>query len=193
MKKMQINKLSILLLFLLARLTVSADIAIQKPQKPQNLQDTKYYFANVDSFATHTFYVKKSVNNKTYKLKQDAAFLIKVNGAAENEELEVWAVNKSNQQKTNSFILTAVKPTEPVRSSTNYIAITFYFDKAGKLNHKQTVLKPDCYSKKQFIPLLSFKNPTSGFGALSFLSFFSFLVLLSTFLIGKMKQRNIYV
>ena len=187
---MQINKLSVLVILLLSRLFASADIAIQKPK---NQLDTKYYFANVDSFATHTFYVKKSANNKTYKLKQDAAFLIKVDGAAGNEELEVWAVNKNNQQKSNSFILTTVKPTEPISSSTNYIAITFYFDKAGKLNHKQTVLKPDCYSKKQFVPLLSFKHPMSGFNSLSLLSMFSFLVLLSAFIIGKIKQRNVYV
>lgn len=187
---MQINKLSIVLLLLLVRFSASADIAIQKPK---NQLDTKYYFANIDSFATHAFYVKKSANDKTYKLKQDAAFLLKVNGAKGDERLEVWAVNKSNQQKSNSFILTTVKPTEPISSSTNYIAITFYFDKAGKLNYKQTVLKPDCYSKKQFIPLLSLNKPISGFNSLSLLSIFSFLVLLSAFLIAKMKQRNLYV
>ena len=187
---MQINKLSVLVVFLLFRLFASADIALPKQK---NQLDTKYYFANVDSFATHTFYVKKSANDKTYKLKQDAAFLLKVNGAKGDERLEVWAVNKSNQQKSNSFILITVKPTEPISSSTNYIAITFSFDKAGKLNYKQTVLKPDCYSKKQFIPVFSLKHPTSGFNSLSLLSIFSFLVLLSAFLFAKMKQRNVYV
>ncbi len=88
---MQINKLSVLVVFLLLRTFASADIALPKQK---NQLDTKYYFANVDSFATHTFYVKKSANDKTYKIKQDAAFLLKVNGAKGDERLEVWAVNK---------------------------------------------------------------------------------------------------
>ena len=190
MKKMKLNKLTFLFLFLFIKLTSSADIALPKIK---NLHDTKYYFANVDSFATHTFYVKKSANNKTYKIKQDAAFLLKVNGSTGEEKLEVWSVEKKSKEKSNSFTLTTQKPKEPVSSSTNYIAITFYFDKSNKLNYKQTILKPDCYNKKQFIPFLSFNNTYDSFKKLMFISLFSMLVLLSVFISTKMKQRTVYV
>ena len=188
---MRLNKLAVLFLFLCIRLISSADIAL--PKKNQIPQDTKYYFANVDSFRTHTFYVKKSANNKTYKIKQNAAFLLKVNGSTEEEKLEVWSVNKKDQQKSNSFLLTTVKPTEPISSSTNYIAITFYFDKNHKLNYKQTVLKPDCYRKKEFIPLFSFNITDDNTNKLFLISLFSTLLLLSVFINTRMKQRTGYV
>jgi hypothetical protein len=187
---MKLNKISVLFLFLCFRIIVLADIALPKNQ---NHYDTKYYFANVDSFATRTFYVKKTANDKTYKIKQDAAFLLKVNGSTGEEKLEVWAVDKKSKEKSNSFTLTTQKPKEPVSSSTNYIAITFYFDKNNKLNYKQTVLKPDCYRKKQFIPILSLKSKDNGTFQQIFISILSALVLLSVFISIKIKQRTVYV
>lgn len=46
------------------------------------------------SFYRINFFVKKITNNKTYKLKQDAAFLGKPAERNANNNLEVWAVNK---------------------------------------------------------------------------------------------------
>ena len=89
------------------------------------------------------------------------------------------------------YIAEMMSRSEPVPE--NYIAITFYFDKSNKLNYKQTILKPDCYNKKQFIPFLSFNNTDDSFKKLMFISLFSILVLLSVFISTKMKQRTVYV
>ncbi len=191
---MRLNKLFILFFLLLARLSMFADIPLQKQGrvKPEPPVVTKYYFANVDSFANYNFSVKKAAKGKVYKIKQDAAFVVNPNVA--NNTLEVWAESKADHKKTNSFTLKETSLAAPIMNdNTVYVAISFYFDKNNKLNYKQTVLKPDCYSKKQMIPFLSFKKPSDNINQLLYITLFSFVVLLSVLTIGKIKQRIVYV
>ena len=186
---MPANKFYLLLFFLLARSTVFADIALQKPEK---LQPTKYYFANVDSFQAYRFFVKKSVNFKTYRIKQDAAFLLQPKSKTGDERLEVWAERKSDQTKSNSFILTTVEPAAIYGGDIAYIAITFSIDKNNKLSYKRTVMKPDCYGKKEWVPILVFNFPENQ-KPLLLTSILSMLVLMSLFFISRMKKGNAYI
>lgn len=188
---MQINKLSVLAVLLLIKLTSFADIALPKHDK---LQEAKYYFANVDSFRTYTFYVKKSSNQKTYKIKQDAAFLIKPESSKGDERLEVWAVKTDDGSKTNSFTLTTVKQDDIYLGNTAYIAILFSFDKKGNLTYKKTVLKPDCYNnKKSGLPFLSFHIPGSNHNTgFAYLSLISVLFMLTVVIYKKKSVRNAY-
>jgi hypothetical protein len=148
------NSKNSFLLFVLVcfKLTAIADIALPKKEI---LADTKYYFANVDSFSNCTFYIKKNTNNKTQRIKQSASFLLKENNETGDERLEVWAIRNDTKQKTNSFILQRVKPSLSHGGTTAHIAIQFYFDKKNNLNYKQTVMKPDCFKKKNTIPFFS--------------------------------------
>lgn len=188
---MKLHKLTLLSLFLLLRFCASADIALPKQV---SLPDTKYYFANVDSFSQYKFYVKNLNTNKTFKIKQSQAFVLKPDTRSENH-LDVWAVNKSTGQQTNVFSLKTAVNEKPQEFNTVYIAITFYFDKSGKLSYKQTIMKPDCYSKKQQVPFsTSFNNtPTVNLNSLVLIPVCSLLVLFSLSVIGKMKQRSLYV
>lgn len=180
------NKLSILILFFLIKCTAFADISL--PDYKDQLY-TKYYFANVDSFSTYSFFVKKIKNNKTYKIKQDAAFLLTND---ENDKIEVWAEEKSSKQKTNLFSLASTKLNAPIEKNTAYIAITFYFDKNKKLNYKQTVLKPDCYKRKQFVPIFSSTNNPINNNSLFVVALVSFAILTLLFLL-KNKTKVQYV
>ena len=188
---MQLNKLSILILFLLIKFSVNADIALPKmPVKPA--PNTKYYFANVDSFSQYKFFVSNVNTNKTVKIKQSAAFVLNSDTRDENR-LDVWAIDKKTNQKTNVFSLTPSKNQKPQEYNTVYIAISFFFDKAGKLNYKQTVLKTDCYSKKQSVPFFTFSKPTGNSNKLFIVTLISFLILISIFFNNKLKLRKMYV
>ncbi len=186
---MTANKLYFLLFFVLTKSAVFADIALQKPEK---LQPTKYYFANVDSFPAYRFFVKKSVNFKTYRIKQDAAFLLQPKSKTGDERLEVWAERKSDQTKSSSFILTTVQPAAIYGGDIAYIAITFSIDKNNKLTYKRTVMKPDCYRKKEWVLVLFFDFPDNQ-KPLLLISILSLLVMMSLFFIFRMKNGNAYI
>jgi len=187
---MKLSKLYFLFLLFIAH-TAFADIAIPKNL---TLPNTKYYFANVDSFSSYKFFVKKITNNKTYKLKQDAAFLVKPAEGNANNNLEVWAVNKNNNQKTNVLVLEGLKTTDAFESNTAHVAILFSFDKkSGKLTYTETIMKPDCYGKKkQSIPFFVtsdiFNKPENRLNLL--ISAFSLILLL--LFIKNRNQQKIY-
>lgn len=185
---MKLNKLYFLFLLFVARISF-ADIAIPKNL---TLPNTKYYFANVDSFSTYKFFVKKMNNNKTYKIKQDATFLVKPAEGKANNNLEVWAVNKSNNQKTNVFVLEGLKTTDAFESNTAHVAIMFSFDKNNKLLYKEIIMKPDCYgNKKQLLPLFSIINSSNSAGNLSYVSLSAFLLMLLLLVVKNKKNAII--
>lgn len=180
-------KLFITLICTLATTILFADIALPKADK----QDTKYYFANVDSFSNYTFYVKKSINNKTYRLKQDAAFLMKVKDA--DHHLEVWAVNNADKKQTNSFELKLAKPSKQIIGNVAYIAIQFSFDKKGKLTYKETILKPDCYSNKKQAMFFITNNNSNTTTNLGLVSLSAILLLLSVWMFNNTPINKTYV
>ena len=110
-------KFILVAIFALTFSATQADIALPKSDK----LNTKYYFANVDSFSNYTFFVRKTFNNKTYKLKQDAAFLLQAKDGTE-QELEVWAVNNESKKESNSFKLNLAKPTQQIEKPTQQSA-----------------------------------------------------------------------
>jgi hypothetical protein len=188
---MQLNRILIVVAFLFTSVFAFADIALPKTVK--SVIVTKYYFANVDSFPDYRFYVKKLSSNKLYKIKQDASFFINP-PVAENNKLEVWAVSKKDNSKTNSFILESINSNESFELNTAHVAIVFYFDKKNKLTYKQTIMKPECFSKKkkEFIPLFSYHNPNINTKQFGFISLYSFLSLISLFFLNKNYQRKAY-
>ena len=174
---MKANKLFSLLILLFATHCMFADIAIPKTiSTPNNTTITKYYFANVDSFSNYKFFVKNLENDKTYKVKQNATYSIIPNEDKKNNKLEVWAINKSTNEMTNTFILSSTTSTESFEGNTAHIAITFSIDKKKKLGYKQTIMKPDCYSKrkKSLIPIFTFSKTTNS-AQLVYISFFSLM------------------
>lgn len=180
------------MILLFAKLTMFADIAL-----PKTISSTtsKYYFANVDSFANYKFYVKNLETNKTYKVKQDASFSITPDEKKLNNKLEVWAVNKNTNEMTNTFILGSYTSKQSFEDNTAHIAITFYFDKKNKLNYKQTIMTPDCYSKKKkknAIPFFTINTPTKNTNLFAYISLFSLLSLLSIFSIKRLNLRKAY-
>lgn len=186
-------KFILVAIFALTFSTTQADIALPKSDK----LNTKYYFANVDSFSNYTFFVRKTFNNKTYKLKQDAAFLLQAkDGTA--QELEVWAVNNESKKESNSFKLNLAKPTQQIVGNVAYIAIQFSFDKSGKLTHKQTVMKPDCYNPKKraafgWISNNSSNNSSSGGNTIWWLTMIASIAFSSLFAVHKLKMQKTYV
>jgi len=176
---MKLNKLLVLAFLLGAGISVFADIALPKPTATSTI--TKYYFANVDSFANYKFFVKKLSADKTYKLKQSASFLIDPNASVENNKLEVWAVNRSSNQMSNTFILEGINSKESFEDNTAHVAVVFTFDKKGKLTYKTTVMKPECFNKKkELIPFLSFdisNNKMDGLLLISLLALFALFVM----------------
>lgn len=172
---MKKNNLIILFSLLLFKLSAVADIALPKIE---NLQETKYYFANVDSFANYTFYVKKNANDKTYRIKQSSAFLLKDNSKIGEEQIEVWAVRNSDKQKSNTFVLKRVKPAIEHGGTTAHIAIMLSFDIKNNLNYKQVVMKPECYKRNYIVPIIPFTfTPTNSL--LLLVSIISMLILFS--------------
>jgi hypothetical protein len=188
---MQLNKILIVVVFLFTGVFAFADIALPKTVK--SVIVTKYYFANVDSFPDYRFYVKKLSNNKLFKIKQDASFLLDA-AAAENNKLEVWAVSRKENLKTNTFFLELIRSDESFEQNTAHVAIEFYFDKKNKLNYKQTIMKPGCFSKKkkEYIPLITYHHTNINTNHFGFIALFSFLSLISLFFINKNYQRKAY-
>lgn len=188
---MKLNRLFILMLLMTAKFSTYADIAL--PKTLANNQ-TKYYFANVDSFPEYKFFVKKLINDKIYKVKQSGSFLLDAVGNS-NNKLEVWAVNTKDKSKTNSFILESIVSKEPLEENTAHVAITFTFDKKNKLGYKQTIMKPECFNKKkqkQIVPLFSFQKPTINTNQLLYVAIFASLMLLSVFVVNKLNTKKTY-
>ena len=191
---MKANKLPFLLILLFAKLSMFADIALPKTiSTPSNTTITKYYFGNVDSLSNYKFFVKNLENNKTYKVKQNATFSITPNEDKKNNKLEVWAINKSTNEMTNTFILSSIVSKESFEGNTAHIAIIFSIDKKKKLGYKQTIMKPDCYSKrkKNLIPIFTF-NKTINSAPLAYISFFSLLSLMGILMYQRLISRKSY-
>jgi len=193
MKKMHIIKFLLVAVFAINCSSAWADIALPKSDK----LNTKYYFANVDSFSNYTFFARKTVNNKTYKLKQDAAFLLQTKDGTE-QELEVWAVNNESKKESNSFKLNLAKYSQQIPGNVAYIAIQFSFDKTGKLTHKQTVMKPDCYSPKKRAALGGISNnstshSTTNDHSMLLLTMVTGLAFSALLALHKLKMQKAYV
>lgn len=188
---MQLNKFIIVGFLLFASVFVYADIAIPKSAKSSTV--TKYYFANVDSFPDYRFYVKKISGNKLFKIKQDAVFLLNP-ALKENNKLEVWGVSKKDNLKTNTFILESINSNESFEQNTAHVAIVFSFDKKNNLTYKQTIMKPECFSKKkeEYMALFSYRNPNINSNYYRFISLYAFLGLISLFFLNKHYQRKMY-
>ena len=159
---------------------------------------TNYYFANVDSFPDYKFYLKNSSTAKEYKLKQDAVFVIYPSeNSKQKNKLDVWAINKKTNKKTNEFSLYIKETYKPLLDNTAHVAISFYFDKKKELSYTTEWLTPDCYSKnkksKEIVPLIYLNQPTSGNNVLVVVSFFALLSLTLIYFTGKFYQRKIYV
>lgn len=179
------------MILLFVKLSMFADIALPKTL---STTITKYYFANADSFTNYKFFVKNLETSKTYKIKKDATFSIIPDKNKINNRLEVWAINKTTNEMTNTFILGSIASAQSFEENTAHIAITFYFDKKKNLSYKKTIMKPDCYSrkKKSAIPFFTINKPTENTNLLAYISLFSLLSLASMFAFKKFHLRKTY-
>lgn len=179
-------KLILVSIFLLVFSATWADIALPKGSK----QDTKYYFANVDSFPGFSFQAIKKVENKKYRIKQNNYILLKVKDG--EQKLEIWAVNKKDNSKTNALELNLANTYLQEEDKVANIAILFKIEKDGILSYTSSIVTPQCYKKsKQFTPFINFNFNTSN--RLGLLAVYSFFILIIIWVINKTKLRKNYV
>jgi hypothetical protein len=162
---------------------------------PQYEPITKYYFGNIDSLADYRFFIKNSVTNKVFKIKQNASFEVHPNKKdGDANKLEVWAVSKTTKLKTNVITLYIKESFKPLAENTAHYAVILSFDKNKALNADFTMVTPKCYSKKtkQAAPIISLNKPTNS-NLFPILSFTSILLLTILYFASKRQQRQQYV